>query len=101
VPEVYDLVMEDINRINHTLPAGCRVRKYVNLHKEFDPDEGEMTRSRNLRRSFLEERYRELIDAIYGDQTSASIKTRVGYRDGSTGTIETTLRVASVKGAGE
>jgi long-chain acyl-CoA synthetase len=100
-PEVYGLVMQDIDRVNQTLPAGCRVRKFVNFHKEFDPDERELTRNRNLRRSFLGERYREVIDAIYRDEASVSINTRVGYRDGSTGTIETTLRVASVKGAGE
>ena len=55
------------NRQNQSIPYPpvARVKKYVNLHKEFDPDEGELTRTRKLRRAFLEERYRELIDAIY------------------------------------
>jgi long-chain acyl-CoA synthetase len=98
-PEVYGLVKQDIDRINSTLPLGSRVRKYVNLHKEFDPDEGELTRNRKLRRTFLEERYRELIDAIYGDKTEVPIEARVRYRDGRMGTIKTTLSIKSVEGA--
>jgi long-chain acyl-CoA synthetase len=97
-PEVYELVRQDIDRINHTLPPGFRVRKYVNLHKEFDPDEGELTRTRKLRRTFLEERYRELIDAIYSDKNEVPIEAQVGYRDGQMGTIKTTIKIKSVEG---
>jgi long-chain acyl-CoA synthetase len=75
------------------------VRKYVNLHKEFDPDEGELTRTRKLRRTCLEERYRELIDAIYGEKTEVQIEARVGYQDGRMETIKTTLSIKSVEGA--
>jgi long-chain acyl-CoA synthetase len=98
-PEVYELVEQEIDRINRTLSPGCRVRKYVNLHKEFDPDEGELTRTRKLRRAFLEERYRELIDAIYADKTEVPIEARVRYRDGRMGITKTTLSVKSVEGA--
>ncbi len=98
-PEIYGLVKQDIDRINSTLPPDSRVRKYVNLHKEFDPDEGELTRTRKLRRKFLEERYRELIDAIYGDKTEVPIEARVRYQDGRMGTIKTTLSIKSVEGA--
>jgi long-chain acyl-CoA synthetase len=98
-PEIYGLVKQDIDRINSTLPPGSRVRKYVNLHKEFDPDEGELTRTSKLRRTFLEERYRELIDAIYGDKTEVPIEARGRYRDGRMGTIKTTLSIKSVGGA--
>ena len=80
------------------MPPGARVKKYVNLHKEFDPDEGELTRNRKLRRTFLEERYRELIDAIYSDKTEVPIEARVRYRDGRMGTIKTTLNIKSVEG---
>ena len=97
-PEVYELVRQDIDRVNHTLPVGFRVRKYVNLHKEFDPDEGELTRTRKLRRRFLEERYRELIDAIYDEKTAVPIEAQVGYRDGRMGTIKTTINIKSVEG---
>jgi long-chain acyl-CoA synthetase len=98
-PEVYALVSQDIKRVNQTMPAGSRVKKYVNLHKEFDADEGELTRTRNLRRALLEERYCKLIDAIYSDKAAVPIENQVGYRDGQTATIETTLRVQSVEGA--
>jgi long-chain acyl-CoA synthetase len=96
-PEVYDLVKQHVARINSTLAPGSRVRKYVNLHKEFDPDEGELTRTRKLRRTFLEERYRDLINAIYSDRTEVAIEARVRYRDGRVGTIKTILRVKSVE----
>jgi long-chain acyl-CoA synthetase len=97
-PEVHELVEQEIDRINRTLSAGCTVKKYVNLHKEFDPDEGELTRNRKLRRAFLEERYRELIDAIYADKREVPIEARVTYRDGRMGTIKTNLTIRSVGG---
>jgi long-chain acyl-CoA synthetase len=96
--EVYSLVKTEIDRINQALPLGIRIRKYVNLHKEFDPDEGELTRTRKLRRTFLEERYHELIDAIYGDKSQVPIEAQVKYQDGRIGTIETTLSIKSVEG---
>jgi len=96
-PEVYDLVKQDVTRINRTLAPGSRIRKYVNLHKEFDPDEGDLTRTRKVRRRFLEERYRELIDAIYSDKTDVAIEDRVRYRDGRVGTIKTILRIKSIE----
>jgi long-chain acyl-CoA synthetase len=80
--------------------VGARVKKYVNLHKEFDPDEAELTRTRNLRRAFLEERHRELINAIYSDKTEVPIEAQVRYRDGRMGTIKTTVSIESVEGAG-
>ena len=98
-PEVYRLVKQDIDRINQALPPGARVKKYVNLHKEFDPDEAELTRTRKLRRTFLEKRYREIIDAIYSDRNEVPIEAQVGYRDGQMGTIKTALSIKSVEGA--
>jgi long-chain acyl-CoA synthetase len=98
-PEVYELVRQDIDRVNLRLPVGFRVRKYVNLHKELDPDEGELTRTRKLRRPILEERYRELIDAIYSDRSEAPIEVRVSSRDGRTEITKTTLTIKSVEGA--
>jgi long-chain acyl-CoA synthetase len=100
-PEVYQLVKQDIDRINKALPPGIRVKKYVNLHKEFDPDEAELTRNRRLKRAFLEEHYRELIKAVYGNKTEVPVEARVAYRDGRTGTIRTTLSIQSVEGAAQ
>jgi long-chain acyl-CoA synthetase len=98
-PEVYELVGQEIDRVNRTLSPGSRVRKYVNLHKEFDPDEGELTRTRKLRKTFLEERYFELIDAIYTDKAEVSIEARVRHRDGRLETTKTTLNIQSVGGS--
>jgi len=99
--EVYDLVKQDIDRVNPTLPVGARLRRFVNLHKEFDPDEGELTRTRKLRRAILEERYRGVIDAIYQNGKVVRIEAQVGHRDGRMETVATTLRIQSVGGAGE
>jgi len=93
-PEVYELVKQDIQRVNITLTPGSRVRKYVLLHREFDPDEGELTRNRRLRRGFLEKRYSELIEAIHRD------RIEVGLSEAGTGTLKTTLRIESVEGVG-
>ena len=90
--EVYELVKQDIQRVNSTLSPGSRVKKYLILHREFDPDEGELTRNRRLRRAVLEKRYDELIEAIYRDRTA------VGLSDAGTATIKTTLRIESVEG---
>ena len=92
-PEIYELVKHDLERINSALSPGARIRKYVNLHKEFDPDEGELTRTRKLRRRFLEERYRGIIDAIYGDKTEVPVEARIRYQDGRMGTVKTTLGI--------
>ena len=92
-PEVCELVKQSIARINETLPPGSRVKKYVNLHKEFDADEGDLTRTKKLKRGFLEGRYREIIDALYGGQTEVPVEVPVKSRDGRTGTVRTILRI--------
>jgi long-chain acyl-CoA synthetase len=95
-PEVYKLVKDDIDTINSSISPGSRVERYIILHTEFDPDEGELTRTRKLRRHFLAVRYRTLIRAIYDDKTEVPIKTQVKYQDGRTGTVNTMLRINSV-----
>jgi long-chain acyl-CoA synthetase len=99
-PEVYELVKQDIDRVNQTLSPNSRVKKFVNLHKEFDPDQGELTRTRKLRRRFLEERYRELIDAIYDGRSETAIEAQVRNQDERMGTTKITLRIQSVEGVG-
>jgi long-chain acyl-CoA synthetase len=100
-PEVYQLVKQEIDRVNQALPPGIRVKKYVNLHKEFDPDEAELTRNRKLKRVFLAERYRELIQAIYSNKTEVPVEARVGYRDGRMATIQTILSIQSIAGGAQ
>lgn len=97
-PEVYGLIRQEIVMINTTLPPGCWVMKYANLHKEFDPDESELTRNRKLRKKFIEERYQELVRAIYRDKTEVPVEAQVRYRDGRTGVLKTIINIKAVDG---
>jgi long-chain acyl-CoA synthetase len=96
--EVGNLIRNDLQRVNNTLPKGSKVRKFVLLHKEFDADEGELTRTRKLKRQFLQVRYKDLIDAVYEDKKEIPIVTEVKYRDGRKGNVETNLKIHSVDG---
>jgi long-chain acyl-CoA synthetase len=95
-PEVYDLVMEDVLRVNESLPPQGRVRKFVILHKEFDADEGELTRTRKLKRHTLHHKYADILEALYGDIEKVSMRAEVKYRDGREGVVETELSVRDV-----
>ncbi|RLC27914.1 MAG: long-chain fatty acid--CoA ligase, partial [Deltaproteobacteria bacterium] len=88
-PQVYDLILEYIRRVNKVLPDGARIKKFVNLHKEFDADDAELTRSRKIKRSFVEKRYADLIDDLYGNKEKVEIEAPIIYRDGKVGTINT------------
>ncbi len=94
--EVADLVRQDLKRVNGYLPEQSRVRKFVLLHKEFDPDEAELTRTRKLRREFMEDRYKELIIAMYGESESVNVQASVTYRDGRKGVVTTSIKVRSI-----
>ncbi len=93
---VAELVKKDIIRVNSYLPAPARVKRFVLLHKEFDPDEAELTRTRKLRRDFVEKRYKDLIDAMYGKRSEVKVDAAVTYRDGRKGTVSTTIKVRDV-----
>ncbi|MBI4289789.1 MAG: AMP-binding protein [Chloroflexi bacterium] len=93
-PPVVDLIRQDIERVNKTLPDTAKVRKFVLLHKEFDPDEAELTRTRKLRRGNIEKRYQDLINAMYKqDGSEFTVEAPVVYRDGRTGVIKTQLKI--------
>ncbi len=94
--QVADLVQKDVARVNSYLPEPSRVRRFVLLHKEFDPDEAELTRTRKLRRSFMEERYGELIKTIYSGESERKIEAPVTYRDGRKGVVATSIKVWTV-----
>jgi len=96
-PEVVELVKKDIQRINKFLPEWSRIRKFVNLHKEFDADEAELTRTRKLRRTFVESRYSDLITALYGKDMDYNVEASVTYRDGRKGVIKTSIHINSVE----
>jgi len=94
--EVIGLIAKEIARVNETLPEWTRMRRFVNLHKEFDADEDELTRTRKLRRTFVEDKYKELIGALYSNDDTYKVEADVTYRDGRKGTIETSIHVNEV-----
>ncbi|HJX03148.1 MAG TPA: AMP-binding protein, partial [Dehalococcoidia bacterium] len=95
--EVYELIKGEIVKFNTTLPPNLRIKKFVNLHREFEPDEGELTRNRKLRRSFLAERYNPLIKAIYEGTQEGTVASQIKYRDGSTGTVTAVIHIESIE----
>jgi long-chain acyl-CoA synthetase len=95
-PEVAKLVASILTHVNESLPEALRIRRFVNLHKDFDPDDGEITRTRKLRRSVIEERYQALITALYSGAASVVENTRITYESGQTGSISRTLSIYEV-----
>jgi long-chain acyl-CoA synthetase len=94
--EVYDLIKKDVERVNETLPPAARVKKFVILHKAFDADEAELTRTRKLRRRVLEQKYGDMLTAMYSNLDKVMVSAEVKYRDGRTGVVETAVKVCSM-----
>jgi len=92
-PEIIELVKKEIEKVNRTLPESARVKRFVNLHKEFDADEAELTRTRKLRRTFVEDRYRDLVGALYGEEKEYAVEAAITYRDGRKGVIKTAIHI--------
>ncbi|MBI4671054.1 MAG: AMP-binding protein [Chloroflexi bacterium] len=93
---VYELIEKDIRRVNQRLPESARVRRFVNLFKEFDADDAELTRTRKLRRAFLHDRYSAIVVALYADANSVQIDTVITYEGGQAAHIQTALRIQDV-----
>ena len=98
--QVYDLLQKEIDRVNETLPGAARIRKFVLLYKELDADDEELTRTRKVRRGFVEERYRGIISALYGDQERIAIDTTIRFQDGKTARIQANLSVRRLEAGG-
>ncbi|WKB54932.1 AMP-dependent synthetase/ligase [Eleftheria terrae] len=98
-PEVYALVRDCIEQANADLShdpqlAGCQVARFLVLHKELDADDGELTRTRKVRRGHIAEKYRVLVDALYAGRASQYIETAVRFEDGRSGLAAADLRLA-------
>lgn len=91
--EVAGLIAKDIRRVNEGFSNETRVKKFVLLHKEFDPDEEELTRTRKIRRGFMEDRYKELVEAIYGVEAGIDVETQVKYQDGRQAIMKTHILI--------
>jgi len=96
-PKVYALVRDAIARVNKDLPEPARIQRFLNLYKEFDADDDELTRTRKLRRAFLEEKYKDIVAALYAPHAEqVHIDTSINYEDGRVVRIKADLRVMEV-----
>lgn len=97
-PPVYDLIYEAVIRVNKSLSAdeklkGAQIKRFLLLHKELDPDDGEITRTRKVRRKFVAEKYANLIDALYSGAESVKVDAKITYEDGRTTNIKAQLAI--------
>lgn len=97
-PEVLDTIAEHVAEVNASVAAdpmlaGCQIHRFLVLHKELDADDGEMTRTRKVRRRIVEEKFSDLMDALYGGQSEIYTETEVTYEDGRKGKITATLDI--------
>jgi len=105
-PQVYETIAGHVAEVNRSLAAdpmlaGCQIRRFLILHKELDPDDGELTRTRKVRRRIIEEKYADLIAALYDGRDSVYTETEVTYEDGRKGRIRATLAIRDVAPAPE
>ena len=101
-PDVYSLIRECVEQVNAELAAesglaDSQIRRFLILHKELDPDDDELTRTRKVRRGFVAEKYRVLIDALYGGKSVQHIETQVKFEDGRTGMVSADLAITDAK----
>jgi long-chain acyl-CoA synthetase len=96
-PKIYDLVQKEVEQVNATLPDAQRIRKFLLLYKQLDADDGELTRTRKVRRGVIKEKYAEIIDAIYSDQELVHIDTVITFQDGNKSRVQTDVRVVDLQ----
>jgi long-chain acyl-CoA synthetase len=101
-PEVLELVRESVEKVNADLAAdpklaNAQIRRFIVLHKELDADDEELTRTRKVRRRFIQDKYDVLVEAMYGGRAEQHIETQVKFEDGRTGSIAATLKVRDAK----
>lgn len=94
---VVDLIRDEIEAVNANLPEGPRLHRFVNLHKEFDPDDGEVTRTRKLRRGVIDKNYAPIIAAIYDGRDSVDFEATITYETGQQGTMTRTLSIVTLE----
>ncbi len=95
-PEVEKLICEEVELVNNTLPEAMQLTRILLLYKLLDADDEELTRTGKVRRKFVADRYADLIEALYSDKTELEVRGQVNYRDGTTGIIESTIKIISL-----
>ncbi|MGB3313995.1 MAG: AMP-binding protein [Albidovulum sp.] len=101
-PDVLETIAGHVEEVNKSVAAdpmlaGCQIHRFLILHKELDADDGEMTRTRKVRRKVIEEKFADLIAAFYGGKDSIYTETEVTYEDGRKGAIKATLTIRDAK----
>jgi len=99
--EVYNLIEREVVRVNATLPEKARIAKFLLLYKELDADDEELTRTKKIRRKFINQKYTKEITALYSDIQELPIETIIRYQDGKTATLRTNLIIRKMKPADE
>lgn len=94
--EIVDLIQKEVEKVNKGLPENAKVKRFVLLYKELDPDDDELTRTRKVRRHFVEEKYKEIIEGMYEGKDSIKIEAIIKFQDGKTSTIKTVMAVRNV-----
>ncbi len=94
--EILDLIQKEVEKVNKGLPENAKVKRFVLLYKELDPDDDELTRTRKVRRHFVEEKYKEIIEGMYEGKDSIRIEAIIKFQDGKTSTIKTVMAVRNV-----
>lgn len=97
-PEVYDLVTDEVHRANTDLPDAIKVRRFLLLFKQLDPDDDEITRTRKVRRNVIADRYADLIEALARGEGSVSITNTVTYQDGTSVDRTINLKIRDLEG---
>ncbi|WP_223228826.1 AMP-binding protein [Lutimaribacter pacificus] len=101
-PKVYEMIQSHVEEVNASVAedemlSGCQVHRFLILHKELDADDGEMTRTRKVRRGIIAEKFDDLIEALYSGKTEQYTETEVTYEDGRKGSIKATLEIRDAK----
>jgi long-chain acyl-CoA synthetase len=101
-PLVYDMLEKHVAEVNRSLAAdkvmaGAQIKRFLILHKELDPDDGEITRTLKVRRGFIADRYSPLIKALYDGSSEADISTEVTFEDGRKGTLSARVKIRDMK----
>jgi long-chain acyl-CoA synthetase len=101
-PEVLQMVRECVEKVNADLAAdallaGSQISRFLVLHKELDADDGELTRTRKVRRGAIADKYQVLVDALYGGKSEQFIETAVKFEDGRAGSVAATLKIIDAK----
>jgi long-chain acyl-CoA synthetase len=94
--EIYALLRKEVEAVNATLPPAQRISRFLLLYKELDADDGELTRTRKVRRGVINEKYADIIEAIYTGRSEIPVDTVIRFQDGTTQRIRTTLRVINL-----